>query len=70
MLISLIMQIAQSIQISIRHFLTPQTMYITFPLKNLAVKNISGLVCLASGLDTFFVLKGESWTLYSISGTF
>ena len=50
MLISLIMQIAQSMQISIRHFLTPQTMYITFPLKNLAVKNIFGLVCLASGL--------------------
>ena len=50
MLISLIMQIAQSMQISIRHFLTPQTMHITFPLKNLAVKNISGLVCLASGL--------------------
>ena len=43
MLISLIMQIAQSMQISIRHFLTPQTMHITFPLKNLAVKNISGL---------------------------
>ena len=50
MLISLIMQIAQSMQISIRHFLTPQTIYVTFPLKNLAVKNISGLVCLASGL--------------------
>ena len=43
MLISLIMQIAQSMQISIRHFLNPQTMHITFPLKNLAVKNISGL---------------------------
>ena len=43
MLISLIMQIAQSMQISIWHFLTPQTMHITFPLKNLAVKNISGL---------------------------
>ena len=43
MLIILIMQIAQSMQISIRHFLTPQTMHITFPLKNLAVKNISGL---------------------------
>ena len=43
MLISLIMQIAQSMQISIRHFLIPQTMHITFPLKNLAVKNISGL---------------------------
>ena len=43
MLISLIMQIAQSTQISIRHFLNPQTMHITFPLKNLAVKNISGL---------------------------
>ena len=43
MLISLIMQIAQSMQISIRHFLTPQTMHITFPLKNLAVKHISGL---------------------------
>ena len=50
MLISLIMQIAQSMQISIRHFLTPQTIFVTFPLKNLAVKNISGLVCLASGL--------------------
>ena len=43
MLISLIMQIAQSMQISIRYFLNPQTMHITFPLKNLAVKNISGL---------------------------
>ena len=43
MLISLIMQIAQIMQNSIRHFLTPQTMHITFPLKNLAVKNISGL---------------------------
>ena len=53
MLISLIMQIAQSMQISIRHCLTPQTMYITFPLKNLAVKNIFGLVCLASGLYLF-----------------
>ena len=50
MLISLIMQIAQNMQIIVRHFLTPQTMYITFPLKNIAVKNISGLVCLASGL--------------------
>ena len=50
MLISLIIQIAQNMQISIRHFLTPQTMYITFPLINLAVKDISGLVCLASGL--------------------
>ncbi len=37
------MQIAQSMQISIRHFMNPQTMHITFPLKNLAVKNISGL---------------------------
>ena len=53
MLISLIMQIAQSMQISIRHFLTPQTIYVTFPLKNLAVKNISGLVCLASGLPCY-----------------
>ena len=43
MLISLIMQIAQSMQISIRHFLNPQIMHITFPIKNLAVKNISGL---------------------------
>ena len=51
MLISLIIQIAQSMQISTRHFLVPQTTYIPFPLKkNLAVKNISGLVCLASGL--------------------
>ena len=50
MLISLIMQIAQSMQISIRHFLTPQTMYIIFPLKHLAIKNIPGLVYLASGL--------------------
>ena len=50
MLNSLEMKIAQSIQISFRHFLTPQTMYVTFPLKNIAVKNISGLVCLASGL--------------------
>ena len=37
------MQFSQSMQISIRYFLTPQTMHITFPLKNLAVKNISGL---------------------------
>ena len=43
MLISLIMQIAQSMQISIRHFRNPQTMHITFQLKKLAVKNISGL---------------------------
>ena len=50
MLFSPIMQIAQSMRISIRHFLTPQIMYITFPLKNHAVQNISGLVCLASGL--------------------
>ena len=50
---SLIMQIAQSMQISIRHFLTPHATYITFPLKNLAVKNIFGLVCLASGLLSY-----------------
>ena len=48
MLISLIMQIAQSMQISIRHFLTPQTMYITFSLKKTCSKTISGLVCLVS----------------------
>ena len=57
MLISLIMQIAKSMQISIRHCLTPQTMYTTFPLKNLAVKNIFGLVCLASGLDGKLCLR-------------
>ena len=56
--ISLIMQIAQSMPISIRHFMTPQTMYTTFPSENLAVKNISGLVCLAiimAGVAVFYV---------------
>ena len=66
MLISLIMQIAQSMQISIRHFLTPQTIYVTFPLKNLAVKNISGLVCLASGLLGF--IQNRHYTLITIPG--
>ncbi len=55
------MQIAQSIQISIRHCLTPQTRYVTFPLKNLAVKNISGLVCLASGLVPFEQVENGQW---------
>ena len=55
MLISLIMQIAQSMQISIRHFLNPQTMHITFPLKNLAVKNISGL--------THCRYSSDKWTI-------
>ena len=37
------MQNAQSMQISIRHFPTPQTVSITLPLKHLAVNIISGL---------------------------
>ena len=57
MLISLITKFAQSMQISVRHSPTPQTMYITFPLKTTrAVNNISGLthclyIAVASGLS-------------------
>ena len=40
MLINLIMQIAQIMQISIRHFPTPQTMYITFILKDLLYEQL------------------------------
>ena len=67
MLISLIMQIAQIMQNSIRHFLTPQTMHITFPLKNLAVKNISGLThCrYSSGKWTILVANATNNTMFS-----
>ena len=50
------MQIVQNMQISIQHFLTPQTVYTyNISMKNLAVKNISGLthyayIAVASGL--------------------
>ena len=51
------MQNAQSMQICIRHFPTPQTMSITFPLKNLAVNIISGL--------THCMYSSGKWTKYT-----
>ena len=38
-------------------FLGVENMYVAFPLKNLAVKNIYRLVCLASGLGRGHLLK-------------
>ena len=51
------MQNAQSMQISIRHFPTPQTMSTTFTLKNLAVNIISGL--------THCMYNSGKWTKYT-----